>query len=130
MKTNSKNHPVFQYLINCIPDPQDVKENYGLDKAPETLPERLRIVIDTFKSEFSHEIKRQGQYKAFTEWLTGLPSALDIDFENWKILQLAEKWESIPVNATEKQQDKILENWWNFITIKFFQLCKFNKVEF
>ena len=66
--------------------------------------------------------------KTIINWIMGLPTCLNIDFENYKILELAKLWGSIPENATEKQEDKILANWWNFIAVKFFQLVrKYNK---
>lgn len=121
-KTNSKSHPVFAYLVDCIDE-----EITG------TTPERLKEVLRRFKSEYCYpeNLKRYGSIQnTFKNWLMGLPSAINVDFENYKILQLAVKWGGIPENATEKQQDKILENWFNFISVKFFQLCRFNKVDF
>jgi hypothetical protein len=121
--TNNKNHPVYNYIISAI-----YPDECELEKQPETDKEKLQFVLNTFKSEYNHMIKRVGEYKAFQEWLSGLPSVFNIDFENYKILKLAKKWKSIPKNATEKQEDKIIENWFNFITMKFFALCRRNKV--
>ena len=69
-------------------------------------------------------IARKGLYGAFTEWLQGVPSAIRIDIYNSEILELAEKWGSIPHNATSRQEDKIIDNWFNFITTKTFQLFR------
>jgi len=123
MNTNSKNHPVYKYILDYV-----YSAEYDLEKQPETDQEKLQFVLNAFRSEYSHMIKRVGEFKAFSEWLSGLPMALNIDFENYKILQLAKEWHSIPENATEKQEDKIIENWFNFITMKFFILCRRNKV--
>jgi hypothetical protein len=62
--------------------------------------------------------------------LQGLPSCLNIVFSNYDIIQLAKSWESLPENATEKQEDKILSNYFNFMAAKFFQLCSQNKVNY
>lgn len=70
-----------------------------------------------------------GEYRSFTEWLQGLPSCFNIDFENYKILKLAVLWGSIHEKHTERQADKILENWFNFIMVKTFQLFKKYKIE-
>jgi hypothetical protein len=122
MRTTSKNHPVNQYIIDCI-----YSAEHELLKQPETDQEKLQFVLNTFRSEYNHEIKRVGEFRAFSEWLSGLPSVLDIDFQNYNILQLAKKWNSIPENATEKQEYKILSNWWKFIAMRFFTLCRRNK---
>ena len=129
MKTNNKLHPVNAYVINCISD--NLKENYNLDKEPTTDKEKLQFVFDCFKSEVGHNIKRKGKFNAFTSWLQGLPSVLgNLDFSNYQILRIAVEWESLPKNATKKQQDKILENWFPFIANKFFQAANKNKINY
>ena len=121
MKTNNSKHPVYEYMLNAINS-----EDYA--KNPITPKEKLQFILNTFRSEYGWAIERYGQTKAFTEWISGLPSSFNIDFENYRILELAHKWESLPANPTERQEQKILENWFNFITVKFFQLCKRYKV--
>lgn len=64
----------------------------------------------------------------FADWLMGLPSIIGIDFENYRIIEIAKEWGDLPINATEKQEDKIIGNWFNYISCKFFQLhAKLNK---
>jgi hypothetical protein len=119
--TNRKNHPVFPYLIECISE-----ELEG------TTAERLLQVCKAFHSEYNFPDNKK-RYPSlqlrFAEWLMGLPSAFNVEYRNFAILELAKKWEAIPQNATEKQEDKILENWFQFAANKFFQLCKFEKVD-
>jgi hypothetical protein len=62
--------------------------------------------------------------------LKGLPSSFSVDFENYKILELAKKWGALKENAKAKDEDKITDNWFNFVANKFSALCKFNKVQF
>lgn len=123
MKTTNKNHPVWGYIENAI----------GEEYQGETLKESLQNVVDAFDSEYNFDANKR-RYKniqqRFSEWLMGLPSALEIEYRNFAILELAKKWGSIPENATERQEDKIIENWFNFISAKFFQLCKKQKVEY
>ena len=119
--TNRKNHPIFAYLESVISE-----EFEG------SLPERLQQVCEAFNSEYNYpDNKRRypSLQNRFAEWLMGLPNALNVEYRNFAILELVKKWESIPENATEKQEDKIIENWFNFAAINFFQLCKFNKVD-
>jgi hypothetical protein len=124
MKTNSKNHPVFAYLLEAI----EIEENQTA-----TNSEKIKYVLDCFNSEFNHpqNKKRYSNLQArFAEYLQGLPSCINIAFYNSDILELAEKWGSLPPDATEKQEDKILANYFNFMACKFFQLCKQNKVDY
>lgn len=57
----------------------------------------------------------------------GLPSCFNIEFMNFEILNLYKSWYNIDV-LTEKQEQKILDNYWNFITVKTFQLFKKFKI--
>ena len=115
--------------MNCIS--RNLKQEYNLEKEPETDKEKLQFVFDCFKSEVSFNIARVGKFEAFTDWLRGLPSGLgNLDFSNYQILRIAVDWESLPKNATEKQQDKILDNWFPFISNKFFIAARRNKVNF
>ena len=120
MKTTNKNHPVYRYMIDCIDTDGNTQIAFDATK--------LAYVMSRFKTEYDHEIKRKGVHKAFTDWLMGLPSCFNIDFENYKILEIAQLWGSLPEKATEAQEDKIIANWFNFITVKFFQICNRNKV--
>lgn len=128
MKTISKHHPVFSWLESRIKEVEEIRSEYG-DEVENTIQARLAWVLKTFRAEAGYNIKRIGEYRAFSEWLTGIPSAIHIPVYYHEIISLAKQWQSIPENATEKQEDKICENWYNFITVKFFQLCKFNKVQ-
>lgn len=119
MKTNNiefKKH-VFNYILDCINTEGFEHFKYNTHKG------LVNFVYETFKSEYQHGIKYyKNEQLAFSNYLAGLPSCFSVDFENYKILVLAENWGSIPANSTEKQQEKILNNWFNFIAANFFQL--------
>lgn len=119
MKNMTLDRTVKQYILDAI-------SNEGYDDAKElvTEAEKLDFLAKTFIGEYSYAVDRLGASKAFADWIMGLPSSFNIDFENYKILELAKAWGSIPADATERQKDKILENWFNFITVKTFQLFR------
>jgi hypothetical protein len=68
-------------------------------------------------------------YKTFENWLMGLPSCFVVDFENYVILELAYKWGSLQPEDKEAKKEKIIANWFNFITAKTFQLFKKYKID-
>ena len=47
------------------------------------------------------------------EWLSGL--ALDIEYYNLSIVELAVKMGSVEENPSDKMQGKIIDNYWNFM---------------
>jgi len=105
------------YLIEGItPD--------GYDSNPETPAELIQFVSDTFNAEAGWNIKRIGHHEALTEWMQGLPSSIHFAFTNYDILQLAIRWGSLPDNATEKQEDNILDNYFHFMATKLGQLMR------
>lgn len=121
IQTSSKSHPVFAYLESVINS-----EFEG------TTAERLQQVCEAFNSEYNYKDNKRRYPKLharFAEWLMGLPNALNVEYRNHAILELAVKWGALPENASEAKQDKIIENWFSFAACKFFQLCKFNKVD-
>jgi hypothetical protein len=117
VSTKDLNAQVFPYILDAI-------DTDGYDVEADTNKEKLQFLFDTFKSEYGWMIARKGLYGAFTEWLQGVPTVIRIDIYNSEILELAEKWGSIPHNATSRQEDKIIDNWFNFITNKTFQLFR------
>ena len=129
--TKSLKHPVYQYLIDNIKDVETIKLEYGVE-VEDTISARLQWVMDTFRKEYvyEHNIKTYGsEQNIFTQWLTGVPSEIHIDVYYSNIIKLAKEWGALSENANEKQEDKICKNWFNFISNKFFYLCKHYKVK-
>jgi len=120
------NAAVKQYILYCIDT-----ENYGVIATNDK--DKLNFLYETFKTEFVYEsnVIRYGgnRVKMLSEWFMGLPSSFNIDFENYKILEIAKSWGCIPTKATEKQEDKIIENWFLWIANKTFLLIESNRVD-
>lgn len=113
---------VRAYLLSVIDG-----ENYG--ENPQTECEKISFVAKTFKSEYGWMVKRVGVQEALKEWFMGLPSAINVEFRNYEIIQIAKEWGSIPDNATEKQEDKILDNWFNLCACKMVQMFRSHGIE-
>lgn len=88
--------------------------------------EKIAALHEIFNAEYGWRVNQIGKQGAVMDWLQGLPTALTIPFYNHEILELAKSWGSIPQDASEKQEDKILANYWNFMAAKLCQL--FDKV--
>lgn len=119
--TKELNKKAYKYIVSCIDS-----ESYDV-KTTDTRS-KLEFLYNTFTSEHGYENAQVGEYKSFTNWILGIPSALDIEFANYKIVELAKKWGSLDKNATESQEQKIIDNYWNFITVKTFQLFRKYKI--
>ena len=91
-----------------------------------TIKEKLEFLADTFFVEKVKFDKSKNSYQnLLKDFFQGVPSSINIDYLNDEILKIAVSWGSIPENATEKQKEKITQNWYNFLAIKTMQL--FNK---
>ena len=121
ISTKELNKKAYEYILYCI-------DSYDKDISKLSDKEKLQELYSNFKAEKDWEIERIGEYQAFISWIQGLPTYFNIEFENYKILELAKKWGSIPQNATDKEEQKILNNYWNFIMVKTFQLFRKHKI--
>lgn len=101
--------------------------NYG--KNLKTDKEKLEFLKETFKSEYGFNIQRMGERKAFSEWLQGLPSAINLPFYNDDILKLARESKSIPQKTTESYDRKIIDGYYDFMTNKIFKLFEKNNIK-
>ena len=100
-KKNYKN-----YILSTI-------EEDGEGKPLTTDKEKINYIFDRFYSEYGWNIERVGKQKAMAEWLSGL--ALDIEYYNLSIVELAVKMGSVEENPSDKMQGKIIDNYWNFM---------------
>jgi hypothetical protein len=132
MKTTNKQHPIYNYLINQLPTAQEIANEYG-PEVEDTIQARLNFVVKTFEQEYCYpeNLKRYGnKARTLENWFRGLPSIYSIEYRNHAILEIAHEMGALKPNASEAQENKILDNWFNFAAVKFAQLCKFNKVSF
>ena len=100
-KKNYKN-----YILSTIEEDQE-------GKPIKTDDEKIKYIFDRFYSEYGWNIERVGKQKAMAEWLSGL--ALDIEYYNLSIVELAVKMGSVEENPSDKMQGKIIDNYWNFM---------------
>lgn len=119
--TKENRNKIKDYFLSAIST-----EGYSQMIQITTIKEGLQFVYDTFKAEYGHEIRIKGEFKAFSSWLSGLPGIVSIDFYNSEILKLAKEWGQ--ELKTESQEDKIINQWWDFATNQYFKLFKHYKV--
>lgn len=124
MTTKELNEKAFNYILNCI-------DGEGYERSFTNDTEKLQFLADTFKAEYvcDYNLKNHGSYQSmFKNWIMGAPSSFNIVFYNWDIIKLAKDWGSLKQNATDREEQKILDNYYNFIANKTFQLMKKYKV--
>jgi hypothetical protein len=92
------------------------------EKPLDSVEDKITFLRDTFQAEYGWSIDRYGMQRALTEWLQGLPSAVSLPFYNHDILELAKNAGTLKHYASEKEEDKILENYFSFMANKILQL--------
>lgn len=92
------------------------------DVVTESVPQKVKFLQECFEQEMSYRIKQVGRQAALKDWYAGLPTACTVEFSNYEILALARDWGSLPDHATERQEQKILDNWFNLVAAKTLQL--------
>lgn len=109
--TAEQNHRYYDYIVDCIDlEPYDI--------TAETRREKIQALKDIIKSEKG----REPDQLAVKDWLQGLPTIVNIEWEDYEILQLAKRMGSLSENPTEKEEDKILGNYWAFMASKVMRL--------
>jgi hypothetical protein len=74
-------------------------------------------------------LKRYKTYQnCLSNHLQGLPSYINIPFYYCDIIELAKKLGSLPEKATEKQENKICTNYFNYMSAKLIQWARKHKV--
>ena len=118
MRITQKTHDLYnQYLLDSIDF-----SGYELEIELKTNQQLISQLFKTFEKEGGWNVKRIGFAPALTEWLSGLPSCINIDFANYDILERAKKYGSLAPDASEKDQDKLLDNYWRFMANKLIKL--------
>lgn len=122
---NSKIGAQYKYVLGCIEDCSRANdENITF----ESDYDKIRFFFDCFNQEFNYDYNRK-RYPNFqvriSEFLRGLPSCMAIDYENYAIIKIGEKWGYC---NTERKKDAFLENWFNMIALRIIQIA--NKVNY
>lgn len=126
---NSKNKNLLmrEYIFNAIQ-----WDGYELPKEPTTDKEKIDFLFSTFVSEYCYKENltrfRYDIQKIISEWLSGLPSAIAIDFYNWDILERGKDLRLLSPAATEVEEDEFLNNWFNLIAAEIIKLARLHNV--
>ena len=78
--------------------------------------QKLNYLINTFKRESNFNHSKKSFQEAFSYWLSGLPSVIDLPFYNEDVIDLAVKMGSIEEDPNQKTKDKITNNYFNFMS--------------
>ena len=95
-----------EYILSCIEEDFD-----GNPLTSDT--DKINFLFERFYSEYGWRVEQVGKFSAMTDWLQGL--ALNIEYWNDAIIDLAVRLGSIDENPSEKLQDKVCENYWRFM---------------
>ena len=114
---------IYEYILHNI-------SAEGYNRTLTNDRERIEFLINTFKSEYGWAINRMGAFKAFTEWLQGLPSSINIAYNYSDIIKVGKNIGVLDSNASEKKEDKFTEDWFFFIARNVYKLANKYKVSF
>jgi len=112
------------YILNAI-------DGEGYERTPETDQQKLLFLATTFKSEYCYpdNFRRfKTVQEVLRQWAMGAPSSFNIDYTNYDILKAAQSFGNLPETMSEKEEEKIILNWFNFIASKTLQLMNQNGI--
>ena len=119
LRTNSKKYlnNIQTYLINAI-------DSDGYENQPTTDKAKVSFLVDCYNSEYNHAYNVKmypNEQIRFANWLSGLPSVLNIPFYPSGILELAKELQEVET-YDQKTKDKICENYFNFMSYHILKL--------
>jgi hypothetical protein len=95
-----------------------------------TPEEKLQFVADASRTEalYPDNIRRYGSVQnCLANWLQGLPTAIQVPYMNWEILELARGW-GYDV-STEGKEDRFLANYWTACAMGIIKACRKYKIK-
>ena len=105
---------VLEYCFNII----DLEPYEETELSPYETVQRFFYY---YEKEYGWNIERtKNIQKNIAEWLTKLPSICNVDFTHYKILEVAKEFGSDL--STEKKEQAVLDNWFNFIACNLLKL--------
>jgi len=119
---------IQKYLLEQI-DLTGYQDEDGNDYVMESMreDEKLAAARRNFESEMGWLIERSGKRRACADWLAGLCSTVPIAFTYCDIIKLAYETGGLNENSTEKDEDRICENYFPYMASNLVEL--FNKQE-
>ncbi len=122
MKKNVRDYKIngsqYAYILDAI-----TPDNYGLDGNNMSDREKVIFLLDVFSTEYNSPYEKRrcpSVINRFESWIRGLPSAFNIAFTNYAIIETGKSWGYC---KTEKQADRFVENWFHAIAVKVFSLA-------
>jgi len=97
-----------KYILSIVAD--EMKEN-KIKKINRNT--KIDYLFNKFNTAYGFMVERVGKQKAIAEWLSGL--ALNIPYIHDDIINLAIKMGSIDKNPSNKLQNRVVENYFNFM---------------
>ena len=117
---NGKTGQQFVYILDCI---NNSSAAYDCNKVFNSDYERIAFVLDNFKKWDYRDNKKRipNLCERLGDWLQGLPSQINIDFENAKIIEIGVSWGYC---QTERKKDDFLNCWFNMVARRLLQIAE------
>lgn len=99
----------------------------------EVVSEQLSNVVEGFKNWYCQYNKKRipNGSEAFKDWMLGLPSSLNIEYQYYTISQTLKKWfETCGATYIERDSDAEATLYYHLVTREFETLCEKNDVKF
>ena len=97
-----------RYILSIVAN--EMKEN-GIKKINRNT--KIDYLFTRINNEYGWKMQQEGKQKVIAEWLSGL--ALNIPYIHNDVVNLAIKMGSIDKNPSNKLQDRVVENYFNFM---------------
>lgn len=116
--TETRTSPLQSYLMGAIDTETDTTD------AKQILAFLYERFVNEYWYDYNRKYYRNNARKAFASWLMGLPSATNVAFANYDILNLGVLFDLLPANADENAEETFFLSWFDLCANAYFDLFK------
>lgn len=122
MKKNIRDYKVngnqFSYVLDSI----NVTDFEGNEIENVSDKDRVKYFFECFENEYNSPYFKRiypNMQQRISQYIQGLPSCINIAFENYKIVEIGKNWGYC---KTERKENEFIENWFKIIAFRLIQL--------
>lgn len=124
MKNNirdyKRNGNQFAYVLDSI-----TVTNFDGNGIDATDKEKVKYFFDTFEQDYNYSYNKKlypNLQDRIASYLQGLPSCINVAFENYAIIEIGKSWGYC---TSERKESEFINNWSSFIAFRLIKLKEY-----
>lgn len=115
-----RNGNQFTYILDSI-----TVSDFEGNEIGATDKEKVKYFFDTFEQEYNYSYNKKlypNLQDRIASYLQGLPSCINVAFENYAIIEIGKSWGYC---TSERKESEFINNWFSFIAFRLIKLKEY-----